>query len=72
MASEPMFAAQPAYERRLTKRGTLRRRALALIVVGLVFVAMGGANLDLFDVTVGVISVAAGGAWRLWLAILDP
>jgi hypothetical protein len=31
----------------------------------LAFVALGGANLDLFDVTVGLISVAAGGAW-LW------
>jgi small neutral amino acid transporter SnatA (MarC family) len=67
MANEPMFAARRAYERRVTEHGTLRRRALALIVIGLAFVVMGGANLDLFDLTVGVISVAAGGAWRLCL-----
>jgi hypothetical protein len=55
-------------ERRLTGHGTLRRRALALIVIGLGFVALAGANLDLFDATVGLISVAAGGAWRLCLS----
>jgi hypothetical protein len=47
----------------------LRHRALALIVVGLAFVALGGANLDLFDATVGVISVVvAGGVWWRCLA----
>jgi hypothetical protein len=67
MVNEPMFAARRAYERRLTEHGTLQRRALGLIVIGLAFVAMGSANLDLFDVTVGLIGVAAGGAWRLCL-----
>jgi hypothetical protein len=64
MANEPIFAARRAYEHRLAEDGTLRRRALALIVIGLAFVAIGSANLDLFAATVGVISVAAGGAWR--------
>jgi hypothetical protein len=45
----------------------LRRRALALIVIGLGFVAMARVNLDLFDATVGLISVVAGGVWRLCL-----
>jgi hypothetical protein len=71
MTNEPAFAAR-AYERRLTAHETLRRRALALIVFGLAFIAMGGANLDLFDATFGLIGVVAGGAWRLWLAIRDP
>lgn len=55
-------------ERRFTGHGMLRRRALALIVIGLGFVAMAGMNLDLFAATVGVISVAAGGVWRLCLS----
>jgi hypothetical protein len=50
-----------------TFHGVLRRRALALIVIGLAFIIMGGANLDLFDVTVGLTGVAAGGAWRCFL-----
>jgi hypothetical protein len=33
-------------------------------VIGLAFVFMAGVNLDVFDVTVGCIAVAAGGAWR--------
>jgi hypothetical protein len=37
-------------------------------VIGFGFVALAGANLDLFDATVGLISVAAGGAWRLCLS----
>jgi hypothetical protein len=58
----------PGFERRLAEHGMLRRRALALIVIGLGFVAMAGVNLDLFDATVGLISVAAGGVWRLCLS----
>jgi hypothetical protein len=54
-------------ERRLTAHRMLRRRALALIVIGLGFVAMARVNLDLFDATVGLISVVAGGVWRLCL-----
>jgi hypothetical protein len=65
MANEPTFTARRTYERRLPNDGTLQRRAIALIVIGLAFVAAGGANLDLFDATVGVISVGAGGIW-LW------
>jgi hypothetical protein len=64
MANERKFPEQWAYERRLMEDGTLRRRALALIVIGLAFIVMGGANLDLFAVTVGLIGVAAGGIWR--------
>ena len=64
MANERTLAQQRACERRLADHGVLRRRALALIVIGLAFVAMGGANLDLFAVTVGVMGVAAGGTWR--------
>ena len=58
----------PGFERWLTGHGMLRRRALALIVIGLAFVTAAGANLDLFDATVGLISVAAGGIWRLCLS----
>ncbi len=68
MANGQSFAQRWAYKRRLTGHGMLRRRALALIVIGLAFVALGGANLDLFDATVGLIGVAAGGAWRLCLS----
>jgi hypothetical protein len=46
----------------------LRHRALALIVIGLAFTVMAGANLDLFAATVVLISVAAGGVWRLCLS----
>jgi hypothetical protein len=64
MANERIFAERRAYERRLTGRGILRRRALGLIVMGLAFIFMAGVNLDIFDATVGCIAVAAGGAWR--------
>jgi hypothetical protein len=69
MANERTFAEQQAYERRpydrqLSGRGLLRRRALELIVIGLAFVFMAGLNLDVFDATVGCIAVAAGGAWH--------
>jgi hypothetical protein len=64
MANERTFAERRPYERRLMGRGILRRRALALIVIGLAFTFMGGVNLDVFEVTVGCIAVAAGGAWR--------
>jgi hypothetical protein len=47
MANERKFPEQWAYERRLMEDGTLRRRALALIVIGLAFIVIGGANLDL-------------------------
>jgi hypothetical protein len=52
-----------AYERWLMGRGILRRRALWLIMIGLVFTFMAGVNLDVFDATVGCVAVAAGGAW---------
>jgi hypothetical protein len=58
----------PGLERRLTEHRMLRHRALALIVIGLAFTVMAGANLDLFAATVGLISVAAGGVWRLCLS----
>jgi hypothetical protein len=35
-----------------------------LIVIGVALATLGGANLDLFNATVGMISAAAGGAWR--------
>jgi hypothetical protein len=63
MATERKFPEPWAYEQRLTEDGTLRRRALALIVIGLAFIVIGGANLDLFAATVGLMGVAAGGIW---------
>ncbi len=67
MANERIFLEYRAHEQRPAGHGMLRRRALVLIVAGLAFVAVGGANLDLFDVTVGCVAVAAGGAWRCFL-----
>jgi hypothetical protein len=64
MVDERTFAEQWGYERQLIGRGFLRRRALGLIVIGLAFVFMAGANLDVFDATVGCIAVAAGGTWH--------
>ncbi len=70
MANERTFA-ELAYERRrlrLTEHGTLRRRAVALIVIGGVFLVMGVANRDPFSLTAGSIGLAAGGVWRWLLA----
>jgi hypothetical protein len=69
MANEPTFVELPGLEWRLAGHGMLRRRALALIVIGLAFIAMAGANLDLFAATVGLISGAAGGVW--WWCLID-
>jgi hypothetical protein len=68
MANEPMFAARKAYERRLTEHGTLRRRAVGLIVIGAGCLLIGAVTGDVFTVTVGLISVGAGGIWRWYLA----
>jgi hypothetical protein len=70
MANERTFA-ELAYERRrlrLTEHGTLRRRAVALVVMGALFLLTGVANRDPFAVTVGSIALAAGGVWRWCLA----
>lgn len=67
MANERIFPQQRAYEQRLAGQGVLRRRALALVVIGLAFVFMAGLNLDLFDMTVGCIAVASGFVWRCFL-----
>lgn len=64
MVNERTFAEQWGSERQLIGRGFLRRRALGLIVIGLAFVFMAGANLDVFDATVGCIAVTAGGTWH--------
>jgi hypothetical protein len=64
MANEPMFAQQRAYERRLAEDGTLRRRAVGLIVIGAGFIVMGVVAGDAFAGTIGLVSVAAGGVWR--------
>jgi hypothetical protein len=64
MVNERTFAEQWGYERQPIGRGFLRRRALGLITIGLAFVFMAGANLDVFDATVGCIAVAAGSTWR--------
>jgi hypothetical protein len=64
MANGRTFPGHRAYGQPLAGHGILRRRALALIVIGLAFVFMAGVNLDVFDVTVGCIAVAAGGVWR--------
>jgi hypothetical protein len=71
MANERTFEVQRDHERRAygqpsIGRRLLRRRALELIAIGLAFVFMAGANLDVFDATVGCIAVAAGGTWH-WL-----
>jgi ATP-dependent protease HslVU (ClpYQ) peptidase subunit len=68
MANEPMFAARRAYERRLTEDGTLRRRAAGLIVIGVGCLLIAMATGDLFTVTVGLISLGAGGIWRWYLS----
>jgi hypothetical protein len=67
MANE-LVSARRAYERRLTERGTLRRRAVGLILIGACFIVIWGVNRDAFSVTVGLIGVAAGGVWRWCLA----
>jgi hypothetical protein len=64
MANEQIFPEQRPYAQRLAGHGILRRRALALIVIGVAFTFMAGVNLDVFGATVGCIAVAAGGAWR--------
>lgn len=64
MANGRTFPEQRAYGQQLAGHGILRRRALALIVIGLAFIFMAGVNLDLFGATVGCTAVAAGGAWR--------
>jgi hypothetical protein len=63
MANGRTFTEQRTYGQRFAGHGILRRRALALIVIGLAFIFMAGVNLDAFDATVGCIAVAAGGAW---------
>jgi hypothetical protein len=77
MAYRRKFPEQRAYERRLAEQrlaedGTLRRRAWGLVVIGVGCLLTGMATGDAFAVTVGVISGAAGGTWRLWLGIPDP
>ena len=67
MANERTFAEQRSYERRLIEYGMLRRRALGLIVIGAGFIVMGVVNSDAFDMTVGLMGVAAGGIWRWYL-----
>jgi hypothetical protein len=66
--AEQLSYKQRARERQFMGPELLRRRASALVVIGLAFVFMGGLNLDLFEATVGCIAVASGGAWRwcLW------
>jgi hypothetical protein len=68
MANEPMFAERRAYERRQMEDGTLRRRAVGLIVIGVGCLLVGLVSRDVFTVTVGLISVGAGGIWRWYLA----
>jgi hypothetical protein len=77
MAYRRKFPEQRAYERRLAEQrlaedGTLRRRAWGLVVIGVGCLLIGMATGDVFAVTVGVISVTAGGTWRLWLGIPGP
>jgi hypothetical protein len=68
MANEPMFPEQRAYERRRhTEGGTLRRRAVGLIVVGAGCLLIGMVSHDLFTVTLGLIGVGSGGIWRWYL-----
>ncbi len=64
MANEKTFAEQRAYERRLTEHRILRSRAVGLIVMGAGFIVMGVVNQDAFSMTVGLMGVTAGGAWR--------
>jgi hypothetical protein len=45
---------------------------MGLIVMGACIIPMGIWAGDVFVVTVGMISVAAGGTWRLWLSVPDP
>jgi hypothetical protein len=59
-----IFTELRTYERRLMVDGTLRRRAVTLIVIGAGFTVMGVVNRDPFAVTVGSIGIAAGAAWR--------
>jgi hypothetical protein len=62
-----IFTEQRTYERRLIVDGTLRRRAVTLFVIGAGFTVVGVVNRDPFAVTVGLIGVAAGAAWRWYL-----
>jgi hypothetical protein len=68
MANEPIFAARRAYERRLTEDGTLRHRAVGLIVVGASCLLAWMASSDVFTLTVGLIGLGAGIIWRWRLA----
>jgi hypothetical protein len=67
MANGRTFAQLWNYERRLTGHGTLQRRAVGLIVLGVGFIVMGFVNGDECALTVGSLCVTAGGAWRLCL-----
>jgi hypothetical protein len=67
MANEPLFPEQRAYERRPTENGTLRRRAMGLIVVGAGCLLTGMVSHDVFTVTVGLFGLGAGGIWRWYL-----
>jgi hypothetical protein len=64
MANERKFPEQRALERRLTEHGTLRRRAVGLIVIDVGCLLIGIVSRDVFTVTVGLIGVGAGGIWR--------
>jgi hypothetical protein len=68
MANVRTFAQLWNHERRSTGRGTLQRRAVGLIVLGVGVMVMGFVNGDEFALTAGSFSVAAGGAWRLCLS----
>jgi hypothetical protein len=67
-----MASRSDRFARPLMEHGVLRRRAVGLIVMGAGIIAMGFVAGDALAMTVGVIGVVAGGAWRLWLAIPDP
>jgi hypothetical protein len=70
MANVDRFAERGVYARPLVERG-VRLLAMGLIVLGTGTIPMGIWTDDVFVVTVGMIGVAAGGAWRLWLAVPD-
>jgi hypothetical protein len=61
MAYRRKFPEQRACARPLVEHGVLRRRAAGVVVMGTGIIAIGFVVGDAFAVTVGVISVAAGG-----------
>ena len=71
MANVDKFRERGAYARPLVERG-VRLLAMGLIVLGMGIIPMGIWANDVWIVTVGMIALATGGAWRLWLAIPDP